>query len=277
MIPTIVRSILMNQTPRAPAGGDAAQLDGVTVRYGTLIALEEISLQVRSATSVALIGPNGSGKTTLLHLLAGLVTPAGGTVELAPEAQPVSYVVQQHGHRAWMPLTAGEVITMGRYQATGLIGRLRRADRLAIGRAAERMEIDPILHRQFGELSGGQQQRVLMAQALATEPRLLLLDEPITGLDLASQQRILTVIDEETAAGTTVVITTHHLDEARHCDEVILLASRIVASGTPDEVLTPETLHEAYAGRVLGEHDDHGHDHDLVVLDDHGHGHDLPG
>ena len=94
-----------------------------------------------------------------------------------------------------------------------------------------------MMRRPFGDLSGGQRQRVLVAQALVARPDLLLLDEPITGLDLASQQRILEVIADETAAGTSVVLSTHHLGEARHTDRVLLLAGCIVADGPPDEVL----------------------------------------
>ncbi len=111
-----------------------------------------------------------------------------------------------------------------------------------------------------------------IAQALAQQPRLLLLDEPITGLDLVSQQVILDVIADATAAGTAVMLSTHHLDEARHCERVLLLATDLVAEGPPDEVLTTERLREAFGGRLLGDHADHDHDLDLLLLDDHGHG-----
>jgi len=111
-----------------------------------------------------------------------------------------------------------------------------------------------------------------IALALAREAPLILLDEPVTGLDLASQERILQIVAEERNVGRTVILSTHHLDEARHCDRVILLAGRVVAQGTPDEVLCPECLREAYGDRVLGIHRDHDHPHDLILVDDHGHG-----
>ncbi len=136
----------------------------------------------------------------------------------------------------------------------------------------ERLEVGNLLDRQVGELSGGQRQRALVAQAVARQAPLLLLDEPITGLDLASQERILGVVDAETAAGHTVVVTTHNLDEARHCGRVLVLDRRLVAEGAPDEVLTPAVLREAYGDRVLGDHAGHDHAHDLLVVDDHGHG-----
>ncbi|MCY4423746.1 MAG: hypothetical protein OXC06_11825, partial [Acidimicrobiaceae bacterium] len=97
------------------------------------------------------------------------------------------------------------------------------------------------------------------------------------GLDIPSQERILDVIDEYTSRGAVVIITTHHLDEARHCDSVMLLANRLVASGPPDELLTEDRLREAFGDRLLGDHADHDHGQDMIVLDDHGHGHDQHG
>ncbi|MDP6582983.1 MAG: ATP-binding cassette domain-containing protein, partial [Vicinamibacterales bacterium] len=144
--------------------------------------------------------------------------------------------------------------------------------RAAVEDAVARMEVGDLLPRQVSGLSGGQRQRVLVAQALARRSQLLLLDEPITGLDLASQERILEVLGQETAAGRTVVVTTHNLDEARHCDRVLVLDRRLVAMGTPDEVLRPSVLREAYGDRLLGDHAGHEHAHDLIVVDDHGHG-----
>ena len=134
----------------------------------------------------------------------------------------------------------------------------------AAGRRGSRALLDKPLDR----LSFGQRQRVLVAQALAREADLLLLDEPITGLDLISQERILSVIGQERDAGRIVVLSTHHLDEARHCDQVLVLDGRLVAAGTPDEVLTPDVLRQAYGERVLD-----NHARGLVLVDAHGHGH----
>lgn len=249
----------------------AVRVTGLRVEYGPVVALHDVTFELAAGTSAALIGPNGSGKTTLLHSLAGLARPTAGTVDLAGDGT-VAYVLQHPGERSWMPISVAEVVRMGRYAGRGLLGRLGRDDRDACREAMERMEVTDLASRQFGELSGGQRQRVLVAQALARRAALLLLDEPVTGLDLASQQRILDVLDEERAAGTTVVISTHHLDEARHCDLVLLLAGRLVAQGSPEEVLTEAHLREAYAGRLLGGHEHHAHAQDLLLLDDHGHG-----
>ncbi len=245
--------------------------DRVSVTFGGALALDQVSVDIPAGSSAALIGPNGSGKSTFLNVVSGLVRPSSGSI--AVDRSRVAYVLQRHDHRRWMPITVREILQMGRTPDIGLFRRLRRADHEAVDRAAARMEITDLLARQFSELSGGQRQRVLVAQALTRDPTVLLLDEPITGLDLASQERILSLITEETAEGRTVVISTHHLDEARHCDMVILLAQHLVAAGPPDLVLTPKLLRIAYAGRVLGDHQDHGHEHDLLMLDDHGHDH----
>jgi ABC-type Mn2+/Zn2+ transport system ATPase subunit len=237
----------------------------VCVHYGTTVALAPSSLEIAGGQSVALVGPNGSGKSTLLLVLAGLLRPTSGSIERRAGVR-VSFVAQhQHQHR-WMPISVGEVVRMGRFGERGLLGRLGPADRRAIDEAAQRMDVADLVRRPFGDLSGGQRQRVLVAQALAARPDLLLLDEPITGLDLASQQRILDVITDETAQGTSVVLSTHHLGEARHTDRVILLAGCVVADGPPAEVLRPALLTEAFGNRMVPT------DHGAVVVDEHGHG-----
>jgi ABC-type Mn2+/Zn2+ transport system ATPase subunit len=241
-------------------------VEGVTITYGPVVALDDVTCGFEDGTATALVGPNGSGKTTLLHVLAGLAPPARGRVLPAPGPGSVAYVPQQPGRGHWIPLTAGEVLAMGRYGRRGLLARLRGEDHRRIALAAERLEVADILDRQYGSLSGGLRQRVLVAQALAQDAPTLLLDEPITGLDLASQHRILEVIADEKAAGRVVVFSTHHLDEAGRSDRVLLLAGRVVADGTPDEVLTTERLRHAYGSRVLASgvsgpmtFDDHGH------------------
>ena len=160
---------------------------------------------------------------------------------------------------------------MGRYGKRGLLGRLRGEDRAAMRVAGDQLDVNQFSNRSFGDLSGGQQQRVRIAQVLAGEPEVIMLDEPVTGLDIPSQDRILGVIEEYSSRGAIVIITTHHLDEARHCDSVMLMANRLIASGTPDEMLTEERLREAFGDRLLGDHADHDHGQGMIVLDDHGH------
>jgi len=246
------------------------EVSDLTVVYDGRAALSGLSHVFPPGTSTAVMGANGSGKTTLLNAMAGLVQPSKGTI--SPTRANLGYVMQ-HDHSGWMPITAGEVIEMGRYRHVGLLRRLGPHDREAMSDAALRLDIAPLLHRQFHELSGGQQQRVRVARALAGKPSILLFDEPITGLDLPSQKLILQVIADETNRGTTVVVTTHHLDEARHCHTVMLLATELVAVGTPEQVLQPANLRTTFGDRVLGDHEAHDHGHELLILDDHGHGH----
>lgn len=241
--------------------------EGACVHYGSVVALAPSSFEIRAGSSVALVGSNGSGKTTLLMMLAGLVAPEDGTVTVSGD---VAMVTQQHDHHRWMPLSVDEVLRIGRYRRRGLLGRLRADDRAAIDRAVERLDIGDLRRRSFGDLSGGQQQRVLVAQAIASEPRLLLLDEPITGLDLPSQVRILEVIDDHARTGGAVVFSTHHLAEARRAGRVMLVAGCLLADGRPDEVLVPELLAEAFGERLVRQ------EGTAIVVDDHGHDHGLP-
>lgn len=243
-----------------------ARFTDVSVRYGDLVALDRTTTAFAPASSVALVGANGSGKSTVLRLLAGLLDPTVGTIERAPDVE-ASFIAQQHGHHSWMPLPVDEVLRMGCYRRRGLLGRVTGADRAEIRTVAERLEIGDLVSRSFGELSGGQRQRVLVAQALIGAPGLLLLDEPITGLDLPSQETILRIVDEEVARGACVVFSTHHLEEAKRASRVMLLAGCVIADGSADDVLVPEKLALAFGGRLL-------QIGDAVLVDDHGHGHD---
>ena len=243
------------------------RVSDVCVHYGSSVALAPTSFEIAAGTSVALVGSNGSGKTTLLSVLADLVDPEDGEAVVAGS---VAMVTQHRDHHRWMPLSVDEVLRMGRYRHRGLLGRLRAGDRAIIDDAAHLLEVGHLRSRSFGDLSGGQQQRVLVAQAVASEPQLLLLDEPITGLDLPSQLRILDVIEQFAADGGVVIFSTHHLAEARRADRVLLMAGCVLADGTPDEVLVPSLLAEAFGGRVIRD------DGTSIVVDDHGHDHGEP-
>ncbi len=162
------------------------RLDRVCVHFDAVVALAPTTLEIAAGTAVALVGANGSGKTTLLHLIAGLLTPTEGGVTVDGR---VALVAQHQQHHPWMPLSVDEVLRMGRFRHW--VRPLGRADRMAIDRAADRLGISHLRRRAYGDLSGGQRQRVLVAKALAAEPDVLLLDEPVTGLDLPSQAVIL--------------------------------------------------------------------------------------
>ena len=248
----------------------AVEVTDLTVQFDQVTALERVTHRFEPGTATAVMGVNGSGKTTMLECMAGLQRPTSGAV--SGMSENLAYVCQ-HLPACWMPITAGEVLAMGRYGKRGLLGRLRGEDRSAMRVAGERLDVNQFTDRSFGDLSGGQQQRVRIAQVLAGEPDILMLDEPVTGLDIPSQERILEVIEDYSSRGAIVIITTHHLDEARHCDTVMLLANRLIGAGPPDEMLTEARLREAFGDRLLGDHAGHDHDQDFIVLDDHGHGH----
>jgi ABC-type Mn2+/Zn2+ transport system ATPase subunit len=254
-------------TPVAPVADVLVEAIDVCVHYGSTVALAPSSFQFRRRSAVALVGSNGSGKTTLLSTIAGLVKPTAGTVTVNGT---VAMVTQSRNHHRWMPLTVDEVLRMGRYSERGLMGRLRASDRAIVDDAAELLEVRQLRRRPFGELSGGQQQRVLVAQAVAAQPDVLLLDEPVTGLDLPSQLRILEVVAEHAANGGCVVFSTHHLAEARRVDRVLLMAGCVLADGPPHDVLVPSLLAEAFGGRLIRD------DGTAILVDDHGHDHGEP-
>ncbi len=233
----------------------AVRADGLTLAYGSHFAMRAATFHAPAGRITAMIGPNGSGKSTLLHAIAGLHRPQEGSIEVLGrppgDRAAVAYVPQHLHANQQLPISAREVVTMGRYAHRGALGRLRPDDREAVDRAMERLRVSDLSRRQLRELSGGQRQRVLVAQALAQEAAVLLLDEPLTGLDPPSQERILEVMAEEQAAGHTVVASTHSLSDASAADHLLLLAGRVVAEGTSDEVLTEVHLQEAYGQMVI--------------------------
>jgi ABC-type Mn2+/Zn2+ transport system ATPase subunit len=259
---------------------------GVVLLRGHREALRVDRLDLTPGSTTALVGPNGSGKSTFLHAVAGLLRPAAGALQVLGHAPArararVAYVLQATEVNEHMPVTVGEVVRMGRYAVRGVWGRLGAGDRAAVDDAVERLELGALLGRHLGELSGGQRTRVFVAQGLAQGADVLLLDEPVAGVDLPPVQRIRRVVEEERAAGRTVVVATHDLADASSADRVVLLAGRVVAAGPPEAVLTADSLAEAYGSRLLrvgdtrllldeGSHHDHeGHAH---ALDERGHG-----
>lgn len=230
--------------------------DGVAVRGRNLVlswngrtALASSDFEIPADSVTAFIGPNGSGKSTLLHAIAGLLDPVSGELSVMtrhPLSEGIAYVLQSTKVNETMPVTVREVVLMGRFAHLGMFGSVRRDDRDRCWAAMEQLRIDDLRDRHLDELSGGQRQRVFVAQGLVQKADILLLDEPITGLDLVSKEIIEEVILEERDRGTTIIMTTHDLHEARAADHVLLLGGVVVASGPPSEVLTPRWLSEAY-------------------------------
>ena len=237
-------------------GGVAACGHGVELRHREVVAIARSDFTVPSGRFVTLIGPNGSGKSTLMSSIAGIHEPSAGRVEVLGttpgEARPrVAFVPQSTRVNDALPVTVREVVAMGRYASLGMIRRFRRPDHEAVRRAISRLDIADLAGRHLPELSGGQRQRVFVAQGLAQERDMLLLDEPISALDIPAANVIRSVIAEEREAGRTVVVTTHDLAEAAASDHVILLSGRVVAEGPPAEVLVAPLLSEAYATKIV--------------------------
>ncbi len=248
-------------------GSPAAAGTALDLAHGERVVLRAATFAIPTGAVTVLIGPNGAGKTTLLHALAGLLPPRGGRLEVAAAGRRggVAYVLQSTTVSSRLPLTVRETVTMGRYATTGPLRRLGPPDREAIDRAIQALDLGDLVDRPLHELSGGQRQRALVAQGLAQGADLLLLDEPITGLDLVSRQHILAAIDAERSAGRAVVVSTHDLGDASAADHLLLLAGRIVAAGAPADVLTDAHLADAYGAHLLrvGER--------TLILDDHAH------
>ena len=202
--------------------------------YGDTVAIDVSTFVIPRGGITTLIGPNGSGKSTLLNAIAGLIAPVGGSMSVRPGSDGrdrISYVLQATKVNDALPITVAEVVAMGRYPDVGAYRRLRSEDRRAIETAMARMDIIHLGGRHLRDLSGGQRQRAFVAQGLAQEHDMLLLDEPLTGLDLTSAKAIDQVIHDERADGCTIIMTTHDLAEAHVADHVVLLAGRVIAAG----------------------------------------------
>ena len=246
----------------------AVRAKDVVLGYGKTVAIAKSSFEIPRGQITAVIGPNGSGKSTLLHAIAGLTAPMSGTLETSGpfNGKPrIAHVLQTTKVNDALPISVAEVVMMGRYADKGLYSWIRREDRDAVARALDRVGLASSGHIHLADLSGGQRQRAFVAQGLAQDHDILLLDEPMNGIDLPAAHAIDKAIHEEVEEGCTVVITTHDLSEARVADFVLLLSGRVVASGPPSQVLTKEHLSEAYESALLHIGDDE------VLVDDSAH------
>lgn len=244
-----------------PSGTDeVCTAENLTLQYGDHLAISSSNFTIPRGKITAIIGPNGSGKSTILNAIAGLIEPTSGTIRTfnlppAEARRNVSYVLQYTGITTGTPMTVEETVAMGRYPGLGLFRRMSTIDRERVQEAMSDLSIQDLAKRQISELSGGQRQRVFVAQGLAQEHDLLLLDEPLTGLDLVSAQSIDHIIHAEPQRGCSVVLTTHDLEEAKAADHVLLVNKCVIACGSPADVLTMEHLTVAYGLGALHERD----------------------
>ncbi len=229
-------------------------------------ALRGVSFALDPGTIAAVLGPNGGGKTTLFRALLGELPVRRGEVEL--DGRP-AYVPQTDRTRLDFPVAALDVVLMGAYSRTPAWRRIPRADREAAKAALERVGLGDVARTRFGELSGGQRQRVLIARALLQDSHVLLLDEPLSGVDTASAVRIETVFDELRAEGRILLVATHDVEQARRWDRVVCLHGDQIAFGPPAQTLTTDVLLRTYGAELVvledGKRavaiDHHGHDH----------------
>jgi ABC-type Mn2+/Zn2+ transport system ATPase subunit len=229
--------------------------DDLDIGYDGVSVVSRIVFNLQPKQALAVVGINGSGKSTLLKTLVGLLRPVGGRVTVFGQlagALPkrLAYLSQFHASGFVLPLRAVDVVRMGRFTALGLVGRMTRRDHDLVTEALQRMQIADLAEAPLRSLSGGQMQRVYLAQILCRQADLLVLDEPTAGLDLAGKKLFEQALRAELDRGASLITATHDIQEAMMCDQVMLLARRIVALGPPDEVLTPEALMETF-GIVL--------------------------
>jgi len=221
---------------------------GLGAGYDGSLAVSEVTFSLLPGQRLALLGPNGGGKTTLLRAVLGELRPAAGTLRVNA---PCGTVPQTERSRLDYPVSALDVATMGALSRLPWWRRPGRHDREAAAQALDRVGLGGLAEETFGRLSGGQRQRVLIARGLVQDARVLLLDEPFTGLDRPSAQGLETLIAELAEEGRAIVIATHDLEQARHWDLVLCLNKSQVAYGDPAEVLDRPVLEATYGGAIV--------------------------
>jgi manganese/iron transport system ATP-binding protein len=227
----------------------------LSVRYNGRFALEEIDFHLHAGERIAVVGPNGAGKSTLFKAVAGVLQPSAGEVNIfgsRPRGHNCIAYIPQRSEVDWnFPVNVADVVMMGRSAKLGLLNWPRKKDWEHVRHALAIVELSDLAARPIRQRSGGQQQRMFIARALTQEAELMLMDEPLSGLDTPSQEGLLNLLDTLRNQNVTVMVATHDLDQAaRHFDRIMLLNHRIIAFDAPQNVMRTEHLLQAYGGRL---------------------------
>ena len=231
------------------------EVSNMCVQLGGKLALDSISFALSRGDSVAVVGPNGAGKSTLFRAIAGILQLESGAIRVygsTPDIHTCIAYVPQANIVDWsFPVTVFDVVMMGRTRKIGMFRRPSRADRSFVYQCLEMVNMEELAQRQIGELSGGQKQRVFLARALAQDAEIVLMDEPLTGLDVASQNGIFDLLRGLTERGVTLLVSTHDLEvAAERFARVMLLNRTLVAFGAPADVMLPELLLPTFGGHA---------------------------
>ncbi|OKL45859.1 manganese/iron ABC transporter ATP-binding protein [Pseudovibrio exalbescens] len=244
-------------TEHGPGGGIIASNVTVTYRNGHT-ALYNANFEIPRGTVTALVGVNGAGKSTLFKTIMGFVPAARGeilllgrTVKQALKENLVAYVPQSEEVDWAFPVLVEDVVMMGRYGHMGFLRRPSKADHDAVDQALKRVNMQEFRHRQIGELSGGQRKRVFLARALAQDGKVILLDEPFTGVDVKTEDQIVALLRELRAEGRVMLVSTHNLGSVpEFCDRTVLVKGTVLGYGPTETTFTPENLEHAFGGAL---------------------------
>jgi manganese/zinc/iron transport system ATP- binding protein len=250
-------AIVSRPTAVTPNHEDCLVIRDLTVAYGRKMVLQGVSADIARGQVIGIIGPNGGGKSTLLKAILGMAPVVSGSVTLFGRSSQsmrsqIAYVPQREVIDWEFPVSVYDVVLMGRYPRSGWLRRSNRRDHDVAEERLRRVEMWDLRGDQIGQLSGGQQQRVFIARALAQEADVLLLDEPMTGIDAGTQEVIMQVIEEQRLAGKIVLLATHDLVSAScACDCLCCVNERMISYGPLDETYTSENLAKTYGGPVI--------------------------
>jgi manganese/zinc/iron transport system ATP- binding protein len=277
-------AIVSRPAAETPDHEDCLVIRDLTVAYGRKMVLQGVSADIARGQVIGIIGPNGGGKSTLLKAILGMAPVVSGSVTLFGKSSVsmrsrIAYVPQREVIDWDFPVSVNDVALMGRYPRSGWLRRSSRRDREVAEEQLRRVGMLEHRSEQIGQLSGGQQQRVFIARALAQEADVLLLDEPMTGIDAGTQEVIMQVMEEQRAAGKIVLLATHDLVSAScACDCLCCVNERMISYGPLDETYTSDNLAKTYGGPVImlgrtdapeaqhthhpGDHAHHTHEHE---------------